>query len=111
MVDMFKKFVEANNQVSDDGQESYDTTSSSSSSSISGTASNISDNLSRMIKNVRGKRVKTKSHRAKYMDYRQVPKMGKFREESGQDLKKYFARFEDYCDGKILRELPIIKGT
>ena len=98
MVDMFKKFVKANDQVSDDGQESDDTTSSSSSSSVSGASSNISDNLSRMVKNIRDKKVKTKSHKAKYVDYRQVPKMGKFREESGQDLKKYFARFEDYCE-------------
>ena len=31
------------------------------------------------------------------LDFREVPKMEKFREESGQDLEKYLTKFEDYC--------------
>ena len=39
--------------------------------------------------------------RESYLDYRQTPKLEKFRDENGQDLKRYFKRFESYCRQNI----------
>ena len=41
----------------------------------------------------------TSRHRG--LDYRQAPKMEKFKEESGGDIKQFFRKFEDYCRKNI----------
>ena len=38
-----------------------------------------------------------RSRRRHQFDFREAPKLEKFREESGQDLERYLKKFEDYC--------------
>ena len=41
------------------------------------------------------------SIRIDQMDYRKVPKLEKYKEESGQDFLKYLSKFEDYCSANF----------
>ena len=35
--------------------------------------------------------------KSSYIDYREAPRLEKFREESGQNLRRYLMKFEEYC--------------
>ena len=79
--------------LSSDPSSSTDTDSSSTAKSSS--ASSVTQRRKRKVKY---QKKKSSVSNIQGMDYRRAPKMEKFSEESGKDLKSYLRKFEDYCE-------------